>query len=101
LLEPYWPAERQLLLDGYRTIAFPFDEIDFPRLMLEMRWTLPELAGYLRSWSATSRYAAERGTDPVADVELALGREWGPPETTRLVRWPLYVRAGRLPRKTR
>ena len=100
LLEPYWPAERQLLLDGYRTIPFPFDEIEFPRLMLEMRWTLPELAGYLRSWSATNRYIAEYGSDPVADVEKALAGEWGPQDEVRLVRWPLYVRAGRVPQNT-
>ena len=97
LLESYWPPERQMLLDGYRTMPFPFDEIDFPRLMLEMRWTLPELAGYLRSWSATNRYVAEQGADPVADVEKALSREWGNHEQARLVRWPLYVRAGRVP----
>jgi SAM-dependent methyltransferase len=95
LLESYWPRERQLLLDGYRTIPFPFVEIDFPRLVLEMRWTLSEFAGYLRSWSATSRYAAEHGIDPVADVERALAVEWGTPDQARLVRWPLYVRAGR------
>lgn len=95
LLEPYWPAERQWLLDGYRTIAFPFQEIDFPRLVLEMRWTLPELGGYLRSWSATNAYVRRHGSDPVAEVERALATDWGEPDHARLVRWPLYVRAGR------
>ncbi|HUQ98910.1 MAG TPA: methyltransferase domain-containing protein [Gemmatimonadaceae bacterium] len=99
LLESYWPPERQLLLDGYRTIAFPFNEVDFPRLMLEMRWTLRELAGYLRSWSATSRYVAEHGSDPVEAVEKALAAEWGDEHQTRVVRWPLYVRAGRVAAK--
>jgi hypothetical protein len=69
--------------------------------MLEMRWTLRELAGYLRTWSATNRYVAEQRSDPVAEVEKELERHWGQPEQVRLIRWPLYVRAGRLARKSR
>ena len=96
-LERYWFAERQLLLDGYRTIPFPFDEVPIPQQQLEVRWTLPELAGYLRTWSATARYAAEHGFDPVSDVEKSLSRDWGAPGQRRLIRWPLHVRAGRVP----
>ena len=94
-LERYWYPERKLLLDGYRTIPFPFDEIALPAMELEMRWTLDELAGYLRTWSATARYVAEHGTDPVAEIQQSLSRDWGDPLRARLIRWPLYVRAGR------
>jgi SAM-dependent methyltransferase len=94
-LEEYWHPERKLLLDGYRTIAFPFEEIAFPQQQLEMRWTLPELAGYLRTWSATAAYVAERGADPVEDFERAIAHDWGDPATARLVSWPLYIRAGK------
>ena len=94
-LERYWHPERQLLLSGYSAIAFPFDEVKMPPGELEMRWTLPELTGYLRTWSATARYAAENGFDPIVDVEKSLARDWGDPEETRLIRWPLYVRAGK------
>ena len=94
ILESYWAAERQLLLDGYRTIAFPFRESPFPRFVLEMRWSLPELAGYLRTWSAVARYADEHKRDPVDDVESALALYWSDPEKPRIVRWPLYVRVG-------
>jgi SAM-dependent methyltransferase len=95
-LERYWFPERQLLLDGYRTIPFPFDEVALPAVELEMRWTLPELAGYLRTWSATARYAAEHGFDPVIDIEKSLSAGWGDPRKPRLVRWPLHIRAGKL-----
>ncbi len=93
-LESYWFPERQLLLDGYRTIPFPFDETPMPAMELEMRWTLAELAGYLRTWSATARFAAENGIDPVTDVERSLSPDWGDPAEPRLIRWPLHVRAG-------
>jgi SAM-dependent methyltransferase len=93
-LEPYWLPERKLLLDGYRNIPFPFDEVSVPALELEARWTLPELAGYLRSWSSTARYLAQHGIDPVPQVERSLAAHWGDPNTQRSVRWPLSLRAG-------
>jgi hypothetical protein len=96
-LENYWYPERKLLLDGYRTIPFPFDEITLLAMELEMRWTLAELVGYLRTWSATARFVAERGYDPVVEVERTLSIEWGDVRQSRSVRWPLYIRAGRLP----
>jgi hypothetical protein len=100
-LEPYWFPERQLLLDGYRTVPFPFDEITLPAIEMQMRWTLAELAGYLRTWSSTARYSAEHGFDPVTEVERSLSRDWGAPDTTRVVRWPLYLRAGTVPGRTK
>jgi hypothetical protein len=96
MLEPYWFPERNLLLQGYKTIPFPFAELDVACQELEMHWTLDELAGYLRTWSATARYVAEHGVDPVADLERALKRDWGEPTRARQVRWPLYVRVGRV-----
>ena len=95
MLEPFWSPERSLLLNGYQDIAFPFEEVPAPKLELKMRWNLPELAGYLRTWSATARYVEENGTDPVIDVEKSLAVHWGGPSTKRLIRWPLYIRAGR------
>jgi SAM-dependent methyltransferase len=97
LLEPYWFPERKLLLGGYRAVAFPFDEVAAPKLELEMNWSLPELAGYLRTWSSAARYMAENGVDPVLEVEKSLATHWGESASTRLIRWPLYLRAGKLP----
>ena len=91
-IETYWKPERDLILAGLRTIPFPFREIVAPSFTMEREWTLPELAGYMRTWSATAAYAQEQGGDPVAAVESALGKHWG--ESTHLVRWPLYIRAG-------
>jgi len=91
---PYWPAERRLVDDRYQTVPFPFRELASPPFVLERAWTLAELAGYLRSWSATARYVAAHGRDPVADVEAELSAAWGDREIRRLVRWPLTVRAG-------
>lgn len=94
-VEEYWPPERDLVLAEYRSIPFPFREVATPSVRLEAFWTLPQLAGYLRSWSATTRCARVTGRDPVAAVEEALERVWGPPDSARVVSWPLTVRAGR------
>jgi len=91
-IERYWKPERDLILAGLRTISFPFREIAAPSLTMERLWTLPELAGYMRTWSATAAYAEACGGDPVADVEAALSEHWG--SGTHLVQWPLHVRAG-------
>jgi len=94
LLEPYWLAERKLLLDGYRSIGFPFAELSTPQLELRMNWNLAELVGYLRTWSAVANFVADRGGDPVSDVERDLARDWGDLATRRWIRWPLHLRAG-------
>jgi len=91
----YWPPERQIVRDGYRTIPFPFSPLSSPPFTLTREWNLPELAGYMRSWSATVRYVAERGTDPVVAFEASVAAHWGDPSTRRTIRWPLVVLAGR------
>ena len=91
---PWWPPERRLVDSGYRTLPFPFAELASPPFHMEQRWPLPHFLGYARSWSATARYVADKGVDPV----LALGEEletmWGAPEVERSIIWPLSLRVG-------
>ena len=90
----YWPPERRLVREGYRTIAFPFRELTPPPFPLTQEWTLAELAGYLRTWSATARYAVALGHDPVDTFEAELREHWGDAGAPRTVRWPLALRVG-------
>lgn len=92
----YWPPERRHVETGYRELDFPFASIDTPELELQVDWTLPQLLGYLRSWSATARYQAARGEDPVIALGAQLQPLWGDPARTRTVSWPLAIRAGRM-----
>jgi hypothetical protein len=95
IVGPYWPPERALTEQRYRTIEFPFAEATPPPFRMEKRWSLPDLVGYLRTWSAARRYEQARGEDPVGLVLADLGRVWGPPERVRSVRWDLALRVGR------
>mgnify|MGYP002336316199 CR=1 FL=1 len=94
---PYWPPERHHVETGYRELAFPFPEIAAPPLRMETRWTLPQLLGYFRSWSATARFVADRGDDPVAELAAGLAPSWGDPEQPHAIAWPLSLRIGRKP----
>jgi SAM-dependent methyltransferase len=92
MIESYWRPERRIILDGLKTISFPFREVSAPDFVMEQSWTLAELAGYLRTWSATAAYVAAHGGDPVTRVEEAMSRIWAVERRTIL--WPLYVRCG-------
>jgi len=91
-IEKYWMPERDLILLGLRTIPFPFREIQAPMFQMKHDWTLEQLAGYMRTWSATAKYAEATGGDPVAKVENEMATLWG--EKTHTVTWPIHIRAG-------
>lgn len=98
---PYWPPERALVDAGYRTIDFPFPEIEPPAFEMETRWPLAALLGYVGTWSATTRFRGERGFDPVPRLAQDLASAWGNPEEARRIRWPLAFRVGRKPSQER
>lgn len=94
IVGPYWPPERRLIETEYRTIDLPFDEIAAPPFHMEQRWTLTELAGYLRTWSAVKRYEQAHQRDPVSLVENDLAEAWGE-DGEKTIRFPLFFRVGR------
>lgn len=91
---PFWPPERAHVEAGYRHFPFPFAPLDPPPLQMQTSWSLSHLTGYLRSWSATSRYLQIKGHDPVEPLEQLLRPLWGGEERTRRITWPLSLRAG-------
>ncbi len=94
-LGPWWTADRQLVDEGYRSIALPFRELAVPEFEMRVRWTLRHLLGYVGTWSAVRRYREGTGEDPVPGLARALGTHWGDPDRPRLIRWPLHLRATR------
>lgn len=98
ILGPYWSPRIALVNDLYRTLPFPFEEIDPPQLTVEALWRLDELAGYLGSWSATQRFREMNGRDPIMEIRDELERAWGAPEQPRRLTFPLAIRAGRVRR---
>jgi SAM-dependent methyltransferase len=96
-LAPDWPREIRIVAEGYRTIPFPFREVTPPAFVFTASWTLAQLLGFARTWSATARHVRRTGRDPVAEAEPRLLAVWGDPFERRLVRWPIAIRAGHCP----
>ena len=95
-LAGFWPQERRIVEEGYRSLPFPFPELAAPPFVMTATWSLPELLGYVRTWSAVQAIERERGGDAYAGFARALGTAWGDPAALRDVRWDLAVRVGRV-----
>lgn len=94
-LGPFWPAERRLVIEGYRDLPFPFEALaPPPDLAMEADWDVDRLFGYFGTWSAVGPYRrAHAGADPIAPAHEAAAALW---RGVRRVRWPLAIRIGRL-----
>jgi len=93
---PYWPPERKLVEDGYRTIPFPFEEITPIPFRMQTYWNLEQLLGYFSTWSATNRSMKSTGQNPIEPLAAALQRAWANPASPKTVTWPLSLRIGRV-----
>jgi len=93
---PYWPPERRHIEAGYRTLPFPFEEIETPEFGLELSWNIEQVAGYVSSWSATARYRKALGPDPVPLLRESLGAAWPAEGASVPIRMPIGLRVGKL-----
>lgn len=100
ILAGYWPDRFLYVAERYRTLPFPFEELAPPEFEMEAEWDLGQMLGYLDTWSATRRFQEERDVHPVKMVWPALVEAWGDPERKRAIRWPMYIRVGRVSEKT-
>ncbi|MBA2410224.1 MAG: class I SAM-dependent methyltransferase [Gammaproteobacteria bacterium] len=91
-----WPPERRLVEDGYRSLEFPFAEIqDAPAFSIERLWSVEQVLNYVSTWSAVQRYQRRLGVDPVeAHLAPALRGTWGDRNRQRQVGWPILLRLG-------
>lgn len=93
---PYWPPERKLVDTGYRSIAFPFEELPAPALSIRVEWQLAEFLGYIGTWSA-ARGAREAGReDLLQQFADDIAQAWGDANQKRPVIWPINMRIGKL-----
>jgi len=92
----FWPERFHFMEERYQTLPFPFEELNPPEFEMQAKWNLGQLVGFLGSWSATRRYQKERGQNPVRIIWPRLSETWGEPGQRRTIRWPLYLRVGRI-----
>lgn len=87
----YWDKARKLIETNYRTLTFPFKEIQTPTFLTTLQWTLPHLEGYLKSWSATQQYIQHKGKDPVPELINKIKQHWAE-GTKETVSFPITLR---------
>lgn len=93
----WWTEDRRIVDEGYSSIILPFHELEPPPFTLSASWTLPELVGYLATWSAVRRYRSDQKVDPIPQAARELAARWGVPDRQYEIRWPLFLRVGRKP----
>ncbi|HEU5135491.1 MAG TPA: class I SAM-dependent methyltransferase [Steroidobacteraceae bacterium] len=96
---PYWPPERRHVESWYRTLPFPFEEMETPEFGLELSWNIEQVAGYASSWSASVRYRKALGTDPVPLLRDSLAPAWPAEAASVPLRMPIGIRVGKLARR--
>ncbi|WP_373058185.1 class I SAM-dependent methyltransferase [Zunongwangia sp. H14] len=92
ITDPYWDPERKYLDEEYKTIPFPFNEIKTPEFKLELEWSLEQLLGYLKTWSAVKHYEKANGENPVDLVAADFRKSFG--EKGKIT-YPILFRLGK------
>jgi SAM-dependent methyltransferase len=90
---PWWPPGREHVENGYAQLPFPFPRLPDPGFAIQRQMTLTQLIGYVRSWSAISRYISAMKTDPTERLAEQLAPLLSSGETFT-VSWQLRIRAG-------
>lgn len=96
IVGPYWPPERHYIDEKYETLPFPFVELPGPEFYMKAEWDLNDFTGYLHTWSATQRFQQKNEQNPLDMVRRLLVKTWGDPRRRLTVRWPLYLRLGKV-----
>ncbi len=91
---PFWDPERRYIDDRYLGLPFPFQELDCPQFDIRVQWTLPQLTGYLSTWSAVQHFIDHHGTHPVEPLARKLEAVW--PSELVEVSFPILLRLGKV-----
>jgi SAM-dependent methyltransferase len=94
ILDGYWAPERKMVESGYADLDMPFQEVALPRFDMSANWSLPQLLGYLETWSAIGKYREIEELDPLVETAANLQQVWGDVAAEKEISWPLSVRVG-------
>ena len=92
IIGPYWDKERVYLDENYKTIPFPFNEVEVENFHNNFTWTFEQLIGYLTTWSATQHYITKNNRNPIDLIYNDLKKSWE--MNDKKVHFPLLLRIG-------
>jgi SAM-dependent methyltransferase len=96
VIAPYWAAQNQLVIDGYKDVEFPFEKAEVPKINLQIRWNFSQFMNYLHTWSATRRCMDDKGETFFEHAQDKLKKSWGDPTEIKTATAPLTIVAGYL-----
>ena len=96
IVDPFWIEPNRIVEHGYKDLYFQFDPVDTPRFSMISKMDLHALEGYMRTWSASVKYRAKYGADPISLVHDELLAAWGEPGVVHDVHWQLNLKVGRV-----
>lgn len=91
----YWDKERKYIDDNYKTIPFPFSEIQAPNFVNTQYWSLEHLIGYLNTWSAVKHFIKQNNYNPIDKLQKEIEQFWDN-DQTKQIHFPLLLRIGRI-----
>ncbi len=97
IIGPYWDKERRYIDEDYKTIPFPFEEIQAPQFANKLHWTLEHMIGYLNTWSAVKHFIKQNNYNPIDQLQTEIEKHWNK-EETKEINFPLLLRIGRISR---
>jgi ubiquinone/menaquinone biosynthesis C-methylase UbiE len=92
----WWDAERHWIDECYQTIPFNFSPLPSKPFFTSVRWSLPQLAGYIQSWSSVEHFIKARAENPVETLSAKLQSQWPFAQPVLEFRFPLFLRIGRI-----
>jgi SAM-dependent methyltransferase len=95
-MRPYWAANNLILWDGYRGIPFPGGDIRVGQPAIHLLWSVDQMLGYVRTWSAAAKFRASEGEARFEAALASVRDAWGEPGRQRQVVMPMQVRVSRL-----
>jgi ubiquinone/menaquinone biosynthesis C-methylase UbiE len=95
VIGPYWDKERRYVDEDYKTIPFPFNEIQTPQFANKLQWTLEHFTGYLNTWSAVKHFIKQNNYNPVDQLQTGIERHWNNNQAKE-VTFPLLLRIGHI-----
>ncbi|HWA33327.1 MAG TPA: class I SAM-dependent methyltransferase [Cyclobacteriaceae bacterium] len=90
----YWDPERRHIDQYYKSIPFPFEEIQSPEFAFSFSWTISELEGYLNTWSSVQKFIQTNEYNPVESLMQRIVPLWK--DEKMMVSFPLFMKVGRV-----
>jgi ubiquinone/menaquinone biosynthesis C-methylase UbiE len=89
ILGEYWDKERRYIDDHYQSLPFPYTAITIPQFEINCEWNLPQLLGYLSTWSALNHFKKINKHDPLQQLLPALQKAWGSDDLIKTIHFPI------------